>query len=494
MRCHHPLKPVSAMDRQLDSRSSPIALPQFNVLDATQCEYIYHASLEVLRHTGVRVHSKEALELLLDTGTEISEHDLVRFPARIVEWALEQVPSSVTLCRRASDEAALHLSNGNVYFGPGSDCLNYLDPREHRIRRFTVADVISCIRLADALPQIGFVMSMGYPADSNQLNVFQHQFALMLEHTTKPIVFVADTRADCEAIVSAASAVAGGIERLRLSPTLLLYSEPTSPLQHGRLALEKLLYMAEQELPVVYSPAPMMGGTAPLTLAGGMVQSCAEILSGVVIHQLKRPGAPFVFGSGLHPMDLKTTISVYGAPEFQLARAAVAQMGRYFGLPIWGYAGHSDSKAMDEQAAADAVLSVVTAFLTGTNLAHDVGYLEAGLTTSPEMIVFTAEVIEMFSHFMSGISLDAENLAGEVIHRVGAGGNYLTDEHTIGNLRSQWEPTLFDRQRMESWVREGGKRLGDRLQEKTLAILDGHTPLPLPDRVRMAVDDILTDG
>jgi trimethylamine--corrinoid protein Co-methyltransferase len=249
--------------------------------------------------------------------------------------------------------------------------------------------------------------------------------------------------------------------------------------------------MAEQALPIVHSPAPMMGGTAPVTLAGGLALGNAEILSGLVLHQLKRPGAPFVYGSGLHHMDMKTTISVYGAPEFQLARVAVAELGQYYGLPTWGYAGHSDSCAMDEQAAADAAFSVQVALLAGQNLVHDVGYLEAGLTTSPEMIVFTAEMISMMGHFMEGMSLDAESLALEVIHEVGPGGDFLTARHTLNHFRDLWQPTLFDRRRADDWVAAGSERLGQRLRERTMALIEDHRPEPLPGEVREEVGHIL---
>ena len=325
-------------------------------------------------------------------------------------------------------------------------------------------------------------------------NPYRHQFALMLEHTTKPIVFVCDNRADCEAIAAMASAAAGGIESLRLNPTLLLYSEPSTPLKHSKTATGKLLYMAEQALPIVHSPAPMMGGTAPVTLAGGLALGNAEVLSSLVMHQLKHAGAPFVYGSGLHHMDMKTTISAYGAPEFQLARVAVAEMGRFYGLPTWGYAGHSDSCTMDEQATADAAFSVLVALLAGNNLVHDVGYLEAGLTTSPEMLVFTAEMISMMRHFMQGISLDTEALALDVIHQVGPGGDFLTARHTLRHFRALWQPTLFSRQRADEWVATGSKRLGQRLQEKTLSILEEHEPESLSDSVQEEVAYILESG
>ncbi len=461
------------------------------MLSREQCEAIHLASLEILRRTGVRIYHEEALELLRQTDAVITDENLVRFPPGLVEWALKQAPSRIALCRRGSNQVAAPLEGREVNFGPGSDCPNYLDPRAGERRPFTAADVMDCIHVVDALPELDFCMSMGIPSDLETANPYRQQFALMLEHTTKPIVFVCDDRADCEAIVAMAAAAAGGMEQLRLNPTLLLYSEPSTPLKHSETATGKLLYMAEQALPIVHSPAPMMGGTAPVTLAGGLALGNAEVLSSLVMHQLKRPGAPFVYGSGLHHMDMKTTISVYGAPEFQLARVAVAEMGRFYGLPTWGYAGHSDSCVMDEQAAADAAFSVLVALLAGHNLVHDVGYLEAGLTTSPEMIVFTAEMISMMRRFMDGMSLDAESLALDVIDQVGPGGDFLTAKHTLKHFRELWQPTLFSRQRAEYWIEKGSQRLGDRLREKTLSILEEHQPEPLPDSVREEIDYIL---
>jgi trimethylamine--corrinoid protein Co-methyltransferase len=468
-----------------------IAYPRLTMLSREQCDTIHRASLEILRRTGVRVYHSGALDLLRQTDAVISDDNLVRLPPGLVEWALKQAPSRIALCRRGSSRAAAPLEGRLVNFGTGSDCPNYLDPGTGEHRPFTVSDVVSCIHVVDALPELSFCMSMGIPADLGASNAYRRQFALMLEHTVKPVVFVCDDRADCEAIAAMAAAAAGGMAALRLNPTLLLYSEPSTPLKHSETATGKLLYMAEQSLPIVHSPAPMMGGTAPVTLAGGLALGNAEVLSSLVMHQLLRPGAPFVYGSGLHHMDMKTTISVYGAPEFQLARVAVAEMGRYYGLPTWGYAGHSDSCAMDEQAAADATFSVLVALLAGHNLVHDVGYLEAGLTTSPEMIVFTAEMIGMMRRFSDGMALDAESLALEVIHSVGPGGDFLTAKHTLKHFRDLWQPSLMTRQRAEDWAAAGGPRLGQRLRDKTMALIEQHRPEPLPDSVRAEIGYIL---
>jgi trimethylamine---corrinoid protein Co-methyltransferase len=166
-------------------------------------------------------------------------------------------------------------------------------------------------------------------------------------------------------------------------------------------------------------------------------------------------------------------------------------MGRYYGLPTWGYAGHSDGILFDEQAAADAVFSVETALLSGTNLIHDVGYLEAGLITSPEMMVFTADMIGMLRHFTRGFAVDAESIALEVIHAVGPGGNYLGEEHTLRHFREYWQPELFDRQRFDSWKTAGSKSLRDRLRERTLGIMAQHPGSPLPKETAREVEKVL---
>lgn len=471
---------------------SPIYQPRFSLLDQRACQRIHDASLLILQRTGVRVYHPTAVAMLAEAGGSVTDGNLVHLPPELVESVLGRAPARIALHFRGSHAVAAELSGDMVNFGPGSDCLHYLDPRTGR-RRFTAADIAACVRLCDALPQIAFVMSMGIPADVPVDQHYRRQYALMATETTKPAVFVANDRHDCEAIVAMASVAAGSLEHLRRYPTILLYSEPTSPLQHSQTATGKLLYMAEQRLPVVHSPAPMMGGTAPITLAGGLALGNAEVLSSLLIHQLQAPGAPFIYGSGLHHLDMRTTISVYGAPEFQLARAMVADMGRFYNLPSWGYAGCSDSLIMDGQAAADAACQVRDALLMGANLVHDVGYLEAGLTTSPEMIVFTAEMIEMHRHFLQGVRIDDDTLALDVIDRVGPGGDYLGDEHTMAHYRSYWYPQLFERRRLERWQAAGGKRLSDRLRDQTVALMGTHRAEPLPESTRLEIERIAAE-
>ncbi len=464
--------------------------PRLTMLDREDCLRIHLASCDILRRTGVRVFNEEGLRLYHQAGALV-EDALVKIPPSLVEWALASAPRSFDLYGRGSDQVAIRLDGQGVYFGPGSDTLRYLDPRSGQRRDWQLADLADCLRVCDALPQIDFVMSIGIPRDVPGDRHYRYQFAEMLRNTTKPIVFVCNDRADIEAIAALAAAAAGGMENLQRHPNLLLYSEPTTPLQHGREAIDKLLFMAEYALPVTHSPAPMVGGTAPVTLAGAVALGNAEMLSGLVLQQIKRQGAPFLYGHGVHHLDMKEMISVYGAPEFQLARVMAAEMGRFYGLPVWGYAAHSDSKVLDEQAAVDAQFSVQVALLAGTNLNHDVGYLEAGLTNSPEYMVLTNEIISQARSFAAGVSLDDESLALDVIHEVGPGGQFISHDHTLSHWRELWVPKLFDRTRLDRWEARGSKDTRTRTRDLTVALMEVHRPAPLAASVDAELEAIM---
>jgi trimethylamine---corrinoid protein Co-methyltransferase len=467
--------------------------PQFTLLAESQLHDLHLAALEVLRKTGIRFHHPDALEMLKEAGAFLSDGNLVRFPARMVEQALSTAPGRVIMCDR-NGEPAVFLEGRKTNFGTGSDCLNLLDPHSGEHRKFTRQDIADGYRLCDALPNIHFVMSIGLPSDVDPHHSYDVQMALMLEHTTKPIVFVTNNRASCQRAIDMAAAAAGGHEALRESQHILLYSEPSSPLQQSETAVDKLLLMAEYELPVVHSPGPLMGGTAPITMASGLAMSLAEILSSLVLHQLKRPGAPFIFGAGLHHMDMKSSQICYASPEFQLTKAAVAELGRWYGLPTWGYAGCSDAKVMDEQAALEAMLSVLMAQLSGGNLIHDVGYMESGLTCSYEMIVLTDELVAMTANIMKGIPVNADTTMLDEIDRVGPGGHYLNTEQTLSRFREFWYPGLLDRSIRSTWLKNGARPLGQRLNGRVKEILKEHKPQPLEKDVRQRIDEVLAQA
>ncbi len=190
-------------------------------------------------------------------------------------------------------------------------------------------------------------------------------------------------------------------------------------------------------------------------------------------------------------MDMSSTQICYASPEFQLTKAAIAQLGQWYGIPTWGYAGCSDAKVVDEQAALEAMLSVLMAKLSGANLVHDVGYIESGLTTSFEMIVLTDELVAMTDHLMQGIAVTDETLMLDEVHQVGPGGHFLDTDQTLARFRDFWYPGLLDRSRRPEWLASGGLTLGQRLSAKAKEIIQEHRPKPLEPEKKKKVHEIL---
>jgi trimethylamine--corrinoid protein Co-methyltransferase len=241
-----------------------------------------------------------------------------------------------------------------------------------------------------------------------------------------------------------------------------------------------MIFCAEKRIPQICYGAPQAGSTGPASFAGSVVQGTAESLSGLVITQLVRQGAPFIYGAFATVMDMRTTIFSYGAPEMILMGAALAQMAQYIKLPYFGTAGCSDAKLPDSQAAAEAALSCQSAALSGANLIHDCGLLDHGCLASPAYMVLVNEVLDMINQFVRGIKVDEETLAVDVIHSVGPGGHFMEEEHTLKYFRQVWYSNLFDRSNYESWLEQGGRRFQERLREQTLLKLE-HRQRPLPE-------------
>ena len=172
-----------------------------------------------------------------------------------------------------------------------------------------------------------------------------------------------------------------------------MYLEPVSPLSHPVESIDKLLFCADHGIPAIYSPAPLAGGTAPITVAGHTCQGVAESLFGLVIHQLRKPGAPFLFGIGPAVLDMATSQSSYNAPEYLMTFLCQIEMARWLDLPNWGYGGTSDSQVVDAQAGMEIGELALLCLAAGSNLNHDVGYLDFGLTASLELIVIVDEYI-----------------------------------------------------------------------------------------------------
>jgi trimethylamine--corrinoid protein Co-methyltransferase len=408
---------------------------------------------------------------------------LVRIPSFLVKKSLQTAPGRIVLAGRDGTRDVV-LEKDRIYFGTGSDCPFFLDPYTGKRRKTVFQDVVNAAKVTDALPNIDFFMSLGLISDVPAKTYDRHQFLAMTLGTAKPLVITAVNGRGLADQFEMASLILGGKEKFRQNPTFAIYAEPISPLVHSKEAVEKLIFAAEERIPVIYVPAPSGGGTAPVTMAGVLAEGLADTLTGLVIAQLKKEGTPFVMGGVFTIMDMRTTIFSYGAPELLMMSAALSEIGKAIGLPVFSTAGCSDAKELDQQAGLEAGMSVLMAALSGASLIHDVGYLESGLLGSLDMLVLSDEAISMAKRIMQGIPVNKESLAIDVISKVGPGGHFLQERHTMTHFKKDiWIPTLLDRRNLGDWEEAGRKSMGDRARNKVRGILEAHVPLPIEEKV-----------
>ena len=454
---------------------------------------IYEAALEIMATVGQRVHHPEALELLRAAGAEVVEPDLVKVPRELVDRARRTAPPVIEVYGRDGAHA-MSLGRYNTYFGNGSAVTSVYDLETGEHRPTVLADGEMAARLCDALPHVDFVMAYAHPGGGDPHRALLESFRAMVTNTTKPLVVVAENAGDLTVMADIAEVLRGGAEELAAKPYFVLYGEPTSALRHPVEAVDKLILCADRGIPCVYSTSPLAGGTAPITVAGHVAQGAAESLLGLVIHQLRKPGAPFVFGIGPAVLDMGTMQSAYNAPEYLMGYVCAVELARWLDLPNWGYAGTTDAQTIDAQAGMEAGELTFLSLAIGSNLNHDIGYLDYGMTGSLELIVIVDEFLALNRKLFAGVEVTPETLAVGVVRDVGPGGDFLAHRHTAKNVRkAQWRPTIINRQGHVRWAEEGGLDLSEKARLKALKLLEEHEPAPLQAGPAARIDE-LVDG
>ncbi len=454
--------------------------PKLSFLSAEDKARIHRGVVEVLSEIGMKIMHEEARALLQNAGCQVPQDGMVRIPVQLVEKAVKSAPENIAIYDREENQV-MDLGGHRSYFGTGSDLIYSLDSEKMTRQQCVLDDVARAARVSDALPNIDFIMSFAHPSDMPPERAYLLSFQAMANNSIKPIVCTAECRDDLYEMWQVAKIIRDGEENLRAKPYFIHYAEPISPLKHPVDSLDKLIFCAEKGIPAIYSPAPLAGSTAPMTLAGHVVQGLAECFCGLVIHQLKAEGAPFLMGMGPAVLDMVTGQCSYNAPEFLMGYMAMVEMSHYYNLPNWGYAGISDSQIPDEQASFEAGLLTFMAAMVGSNLNHDVGYLDFGRTGSLEMIVISNEIIDQVRRMQRGIPMDDDQIAVSVIRDAGPQGQFITHDHTVEHLRAtQWRPKLFSRMGFENWEETGSQSLLQRAQQRLAEISDNHHAPSIP--------------
>lgn len=468
--------------------------PRF--LSKNDVEAVHAASLKVLEKAGVMVKNQNALKLLGDAGCSI-DSQTVRIPPSLVEECLKTAPSSIELHTREGNDS-LSVGGDNVIYNPGSAAIFFIDRESGEMRRAVSRDLSQLVRLVDALEHIHAQSTAIVPADVPEDISDLYRLYVILRNSSKPIITGAFTIEGLIDMKRMLEAVVGGSKELARAPRAIFDCCPSSPLMWSDVTSQNLIDCAKSSLPAEIIPAPQMGATSPISIAGTLVQSNAEFLSGVVISQMAKPGAPVIYGGSPSAFDMMYCTARLGAVEAMISACTAAEIGKHYGVPTHAYLGLSDSKVVDAQSGFESGLGIMLAALSGVNIVSGPGMLACENCQSLEKLVIDNEFCGTAYRLLEGISMEDESLATDLIMKVGPGGHFLAEKHTREHLlKEQFMPSdIICRLTPDSWRKSGSKDSVDRAKETVDKLLEGHVPTPLPpdaeERLNQVFKDVLT--
>jgi trimethylamine--corrinoid protein Co-methyltransferase len=473
--------------KMIETHGSSMTSATYTRLGEGECQKIHQASLEILERVGIDVHDEKARAILIENGAN-TDGIRVRIPEFMVSRALATAPKRITLYNR-DGEVAMRAGGYQSYFGGGSDCLNILDHRTGERRRSLLGDVREAVILMDSLPEIDFAMSAFLPEDVDPNIYDRYQMEIMLNNTTKPIVFVSPDYAGCVSAVEMCEVVAGSADAFRQRPFATCYINVTSGLVANAEALQKCIYLAEKSLPQLYIPLNAGGVNSPHTTAGCMAAMNAGTLLGVVLSQLVNEGSAIaVPGWNGGPYNLKTMVGNYVLADEQ---GVPTSMGRFYDLPVFGLGGATDSKVLDQQCGIESTISLMTSLLHGANIVHDLGFMDAGLQGSLQLIAICNDTLGFLRAATGGVVVNDETLALDVIDELGPTGDYLNHDHTMQHYKDPFYSQLADKQPFSMWQKRGATTMEARAAQMVDEILTNHQPDPLPADIQAEIKKIV---
>jgi len=462
------------------------------VLDAGRIQRIHEVSLTILSEVGVEVPHGEMLDRLADHGADVNRTtQRVRMPPELVTRCLEQAGKRFTLCGRDTGRQAVFGDGKRNYNSIAGEAL-WVDEPGGKRRYTRLDDVAAATRLGDALDGITMPGAMADPHDVPAAYRCVEVFATMLRHTTKPVTFWFHDRPSARFINELMIAVRGDEKRAAAQPLCYPFLEPISPLRFPFHGVDLLFETARLNLPVPIGPMAQLGVSAPAGIAGTMAQQNAEILAGICLTQLIRPGMPVCYGGICHAFDMRTTQMIFAGPEQAIFGVAMTQMGKHYGLPVYVNVGLTDAKRPDAQAGLECGLTLMLAAAAGADIFGHMGIAGVDQATSLDMLVMQDEIIRYVESVMRELDFSDDAFGVDEIAAVGPGGTFIDREHTAARFRRElWQPRLLDRNYYEAWREAGGATLEQRCRQTRDTLTRTHTPVPLAPELDTAIEGVL---
>jgi len=466
--------------------SSPL-----KVLSESDVEAIKHGSMRVLSEVGLQINHTGILKRLREAGLETSGSKVL-FNERIVEEAIQKSTKRYTVHAR-NPTKSIHVGSGELRFLSSGGQRWLVDPVTKTRRRAALLDLSDAIRLGDALENISIVGAMVVPDDLPTPGRAVYIYSQLLRNSSKVIFSWVEHPDEARGVLQLLELVAGGTDALRQKPLTWYFCEPASPLRFTQESLEILRIFCDRGLPVSFGPMVQAGLSGPVTLAGTVMQTNAEILAGVTIAQVLSPGNPVEYGGVCHIADMRSGDISFGSPEQGLMAAAIAQVGKSYGFAVHVNTGLTDAIVPDAQSGVEKGTTMAVSALAGAELFGHLGIAGADQGASLEQLVIDNEIAGYVKRLVNGIKVNSETLAVDLIRQTRSG-SYLPTIHTTKHMRSeQWFPTLLNRARWESWIEKGGRDLLSIARERKERILAEHKPESLDPAIEAKVNDLVKE-
>jgi trimethylamine--corrinoid protein Co-methyltransferase len=467
--------------------------PKLDMLSESFIDQIVSEALDVLGKMGVLVENNEALRLLADAGCEY-KGQRVTIKDTLVEEVLKTAPHSIKVYDRKGD-LAMNLEGDAIHFDPGSGALTILDPVTLEERDPITRDLVRFARLTDALPNIAAQSTEMISTDVPKAMQDRYRLYIGLQFCKKPVVTGTFVVESFEIMKDMLVAVRGSESALKEKPLAIFDCCPSPPLKWSNLTCQNLIDASRAGLPAELISMPLAGATAPVTLAGALVQLTAENLSGIVIHQLAHPGSPIIFGGSPAAFDMRKGTTPMGAMETMMINAAFVQIGKHLELPTHAYMGLSDAKIVDGQAGLETGMGALSAALAGANVISGPGMLNFESCQSLEKLVLDNEICGMALRMVRGIEARGDRLGGDLYGDIYDGQHFLASEETLRWFREELgQPSaVIDRDTYDVWKSLGKKSAWDRACGEVERIVSSHTADPLPDDSLKALMSIMKD-
>jgi trimethylamine--corrinoid protein Co-methyltransferase len=470
--------------------------PTLQILTPELIGKVLAEAKHVMAGTGMEIRGQKLRQRLLDSGLKTDAGGRLLFPPEVVDRAIAAAPKSFTLFDRDGRPHA-EIGGWNVHFIPASSGLKIMDHRTGETRLANSTDFVEYVRLGDGLPHIPYLATaFSTNADIEAQVSDAWRLYMLLTNTRKPVVSGAFGEQGVPRMAAMMQLFRRDRADLAARPMSIFTVTATGNFRYGEDSCQNLLDCVEAGIPVEIVPVTLMGLIAPVTLIGALVFHCVDVLTGITMAQIVRPGAPVLFGGAPATFHMKAASSPMAAIEAQRLNVAYVAVAKSLGLPTQAYMALSDGKFLDAQAGAETMTSAMLAALAGVNSVSGPGMLDYVLTFSLPKLVFDNEVCGQCLHFVRETRVLEDLPAGALVEDLRQNDHLITAPHTL----KYWPQELYltdpviDRENRETWIKQGSKELYQRACEQVERRLAAYAPVATDAAADAELRRLITEG